>query len=127
MDINPFEIAGKTVRRTYETVQDAYMLTEEKFCHSLPMSPLVGSSDWADTNTSEIMNAAQQALKHNDIEEASHQFRRELYFSSLVDKLAGSPNEAAAQAGLDAVARHENACAIDHAVQEAWTKRVYNR
>lgn len=126
MDINPFEIAGKTVRRTYETIEDAYTLTEEAFCHSMPMSFVFVNSDWTGAHSARIMDASQQALKHNDIEEATHQLRREVYYSSLVDKLAGSPDEVSAQAGLEAAARHENASAIDHAIREAWTRRLYS-
>ncbi len=126
MDINPFEIAGKTVRRTYETMQDTYFLLEDSFCHSFPMNLVFGNADWAETNSSLIMHAADEALRHNDTEEAAHQFRRELYFSGIVDKLAGRPDEAAAQAGLDAVKRHENANAIGNAARDAWNKRLFN-
>ncbi len=127
MDINLFELAGKTARRSYETVEDAYTLTQEVITHTLPVSLVLGNQEWAREQSNCIMDSAYQALKHNDIEEVAHQFHRELYFSSLVDKLAGSPNEVAAQSGLDAVDRKEPGSAIDKAVQEAWTKTLYAR
>lgn len=126
MDINPFEIAGKTVRRAHETILDAYCYTEENFCHSFPMNIAFGRLDWSRDNSAAIMNAAHQALLHKDIDEAAHQLRRELYFASLFDKLAGSPDEMAARAGLDAIDRQQSPNAIDLAIREAWTKRLYS-
>ncbi len=67
------------------------------------MNLVLGNCEWARGQSASIMDAAHQALKHDDTEEAAHQFRRELYFSSLVDKLAGSPDQVSAHVGLDAV------------------------
>jgi len=125
MDINPFELAGKTLRRTYETIEDTYSLSEEVFCHSLPMKLVLGNCEWARGQSATIMDAAHQALKHSDVEEAAHQFRRELYFSSLVDKLAGSPDQVAAQVGLDAMDKKASPSAIEKAIDDAWTKALY--
>ncbi|MFN8551091.1 MAG: hypothetical protein U0103_06340 [Candidatus Obscuribacterales bacterium] len=126
MDINPFEIAGKTVRRTHETLLDAYCYTEENFCHTFPVNAVFGRLEWARDNSAAIMNAAHTALMHNDVEEAEHQFRRELYFTGLFDKFAGSPDEVAARAGLNAIDNHQSANSIDLAIREAWSKRLYD-
>jgi hypothetical protein len=125
MDINPFEIAGKTVRRTFETLDDTYNLLEDSIFASSPMRFVAPHANFAESNTENIMEAADKALAHNDIEEAHYQFRREIYFSSLIDRLAGSPNEVAAKAGLDAIEQKSSACAIHNATIEAWTRRMY--
>lgn len=127
MDINPFELAGKTVRRAYETVEDAYYLSQEVIADTIPYKLVLGDPGWAREHSEGIIDSAYKALNHNDIDEVAHQFHRELYFSSIVDKLAGSPNEAAAKSGLEAVERKEPASAIDKAVKEAWTKTLYSR
>lgn len=127
MDINLFELAGKTARRTYETVEDAYTLTQEVITHTFPVSLVAGNQEWAREHSYDIMDSAYKALNHNDLDEVAHQFHRELYYTSLVDKLAGSPNEVAAKSGLDAIERKEPASAIEQAVENAWRKTLFSK
>lgn len=100
MDINPFEVAGKTVRRTYEAAQDTYNYSQSALWNSMPGNPFPNISQSASDT---IIDAAKNAVRHNDLEEAAHQMRREIYFCSIVDKLAGSKNEIAAREGLKAI------------------------
>ncbi len=104
MDINLFELAGKTVRRTAESVQDAGMFAEHCLWQNLPFTPENGDLGYAREASKDIFKAAGKALEHNDMEEAGHQLRREVYFCSIVDELAGGSKELAAQAGLKAIA-----------------------
>lgn len=103
MDINPFEIAGKTVRRSHESGVDAFMYAEHCFWNAMPTKPLIGDLGYAKGGSDNIMASAKAALSHNDTDEAAHQLKREVYFCSIIDELAGTKNELAARAGLKAI------------------------
>jgi hypothetical protein len=124
-DFNPFEVTGKAVRRTYETVEDANSLLLNAGWDHSPCA-LFETGRIAKEQSSDILWAAKQALNHEDVKEATHQLYRELYFSSIVNELAGSPDEVATRAGLEAVKQGEDAHAIAQAIDDAWLKTLIN-
>lgn len=107
MDINPFEVIGKTIRRSNETLEDGstYIFNGAWDC-SIGLGWQHGKIAKEESDT--IALAARDALSRNDLDEAAHQLRRQSYFCSTVDSLAGSENERAARAGLKAISQGES-------------------
>lgn len=102
MDINPFEFAGKTARRATETVDDLNQFLLNAVWDHTP-AVLLGESKIAKKHSDSIREQIDHSLRHGDVTEAAHQMRREIYFCSTIDRLAGSKNELAARSGLKAV------------------------
>jgi hypothetical protein len=111
MDINPFEVLGKTLRRTGETIGDSFTYVGQSFCDTFPRNLGFGRDLGRDLSDN-IMISAYKALAHDDLPEARHQLNREIYFSSISDELTGSPDEKAAHAGLEALKRGWNSTEI---------------
>lgn len=102
-DVNLFELGGKVVRRLYEAAQDTGAFADELIHHD---DELYHGKKVLD-HCSDILDTGLKALDHRDPQEAAHQFRREIYFSSIWDFTACSYEEQAAQAGLEALKKNE--------------------
>jgi hypothetical protein len=124
MDINPFEVAGKTIRRSVETVLDTYNYAQSTVWHWLPAKPF---NSYKEESSEEIMRAAKMSLRHGDLSEASDQLNRELYFCSLVDDLAGSKNEVAARAGLDAIKQGQPSEVVSATLEQTAINTIKDR
>lgn len=103
-----------------ENIVDKAKLVEEAFSNSLPIKTgsylaLIGTE-----HSGDILLEARNALMRNDIQEAAHQLRRELYFCNALPKLSNSPYEKSAKAGLNAINGHKSAADIRQLMQELW-------
>lgn len=125
MDINPFEVLGKIVRRTYETAEDSLMFSENALCSTFPMNLGFGKANNAQIHSVNILSAAETALRHNDPSEAEHQLNRDLYFSSIVDELIDSPLPAVAHAGLDAIKQQKTPLEVRIDMLNAWDNALF--
>jgi hypothetical protein len=124
MDFNLFEIAGKTTRRIAEGIEDAYLAGEEVFCTKVLQGLLAKPGEYANDQACQILGEARYSLKNNDIEEATHQLERELYFTSILPVLKDSPNRKSAQAGLDALKKGASSETVQQEMEKAFMKAL---
>lgn len=99
---NFFENTGKTVRRVAEGLEDANQLLLNSIWDCSP-GVFVEKDRIARRHSDAIKDQINMSLFHGDMDEAAYQMRRELYFCSTVDGLAGSGNELGARVGLKAI------------------------
>ena len=118
MDINVFEIAGKTARRAFEAVEDTYNAVQENFTQEILHGLICKPGTYSHGQASRISQAAREALEHEDIEEAEHQLHRELYFSSIFPVEAGSVDEQLARVGLKAIKENKTAKQVQDSMDD---------
>lgn len=98
MEINGFEVDGKAVRHTLETIEDAGMALNACVLDTLFNQGLSGN------HSRKILDQAEEALSNNDRKEATHQLNRGRQFSNLMMP-PGNRYGIAAQAGLESIER----------------------
>lgn len=96
MEINGFELNGKTIRHSLEIVEDAGIALNACVWDTLFNQGL------SRNHSREILDQAEEALADGDRKEATHQLGRGHYFSSHTLPLQNR-YERAAQAGLEAI------------------------
>ena len=122
-DINLFELGCKSVRRTFEAMQDLSALQDE-FFDSFPIQILSTgkSSHFGQKQQNRIIDQVNNSLHQNDLDEAAHQLRREVYFDTLMPDKVSKPQDNGAQAGLKAISEHKSAGDVIQAYDEAFYK-----
>lgn len=126
---NLFEASCKTARRVFEGLDD----TNSLLLNSVWDGTLgfLGQDKIAKGHSNEINDQIKNSLRHGDLDEAALQMRRELFFCSTVDGLAGSKNELAARAGLRAIEKGlppiSIVSAMDHATDDPEKSGYFTR
>lgn len=98
MEINGFELDGKAVRHTLETIEDAGIALNACVLDTLFNQGLSGN------HSRKILDKAEEALSNNDRKEATHQLNRGRNFSNLMLP-PQNRYERASQAGLESIER----------------------
>lgn len=127
---NLFESTGKAVRGFAESFDDASQLFLNSVWDHSPGVYLV-QDPLAKPHSDDIKQQIDMSLRHGDTEGAAEQMRRELYFCSTIDSLAGSKNELAARAGLKAIEKGLPPLtvmeAMDHATDDPTKDGLYSK
>jgi hypothetical protein len=127
---NLFESVGKTTQNIVESVDDASQLFLNSIWNHTP-GALAVRDPLAKPHSDAIRSQIDLSLLHGDVNEAAEQMRRELYFCSTIDGLAGTKNELAARAGLDAIEKGLPPLAVsiemEHATDDPYRKGLFSK
>lgn len=114
---NLFEATCNTARRIVEGLDDTNNLLLNSVWDGT--FGFIDQDKIAKHHSDEINDQIQKSLRHNDVDGAAEQMRRELFFCSTVDGLSGTKNELAARAGLAAIEKGLPPIAIVSAMEHA--------
>ncbi len=121
---NPLEMAGAIIKTTTESISDAAFLFEDAILDRCPLKLVIDRDMNKDDYKLNVEVAAEQALLHGNVNEALHQFQREVYLCHALPSSSDAVFLKSAATGMTGINEHEDPRKISLDIDRVWFDNI---